>query len=287
MSQVQYRQASDYQTLTVSPLTGTIGAEISNIDLREALSDAVMEEVRRALLEWRVIFFRDQDITTEDHLRFARWFGDLEIHPFAPEKPGYPEVLTITHDESSPGKENVWHSDVTWRLQPSLGSILRALQTPAYGGDTLFCDMAAAYIGLSDKMKTKLEGLTARHDFNNFRQGLFSNGASAEEIAKFDATYPNPNHPVVRTHPETGEKSLYVNRAFTKEINGLDAAESESLLEQLYAQARVPEYQCRFHWQPHSIAFWDNRACQHYAASDYWPQRRVVERVTICGDVPA
>lgn len=286
MSQVQYRQASEYQTLTVSPLTSTIGAEISNIDLREALSDAVMDEVRRALLEWRVIFFRDQDITTEDHLRFARWFGDLEIHPFADKKPGYPEVLTITHDEKSPGKENIWHSDVTWRAQPSLGSILRAFQTPEYGGDTLFCDMAAAYNGLPDELQTKLEGLTARHDFNNFRKGLFAKGASAEEIAKFDATYPNPNHPVVRTHPETGEKSLYVNRAFTKEINGLDAEESESLLEQLYAQARVPEYQCRFHWQPHSIAFWDNRACQHYAASDYWPQRRVVERVTICGDVP-
>ncbi len=286
MSQVQYRPASDYQTLNVSPLTGTIGAEISNIDLRDTLSDAVMQEVQRALLEWRVIFFRDQAITTEDHLRFARWFGDLEVHPFAPEKPGYPEVLSITHDESSPGKENVWHSDVTWRLQPSLGSILRALQTPDYGGDTLFCDMAAAYNGLPEDIQAKLEGLTARHDFNNFRQGLFSNGASAEEVAKFDATYPNPHHPVVRTHPETGEKSLYVNRAFTKEIDGLDAAQSESLLELLYAQARVPEYQCRFRWQPDSIAFWDNRACQHYAASDYWPARRVVERVTICGDVP-
>lgn len=287
MSQVQYRRASEYQQLRVTPLTGTIGAEIGNIDLRETMSDAVMQEVHRALLEWRVIFFRDQDISTEDHLRFARWFGDLEVHPFAEEKPGYPEVLTITHDESSPGKENIWHSDVTWRSQPSLGSVLRALQTPAYGGDTLFCDMAAAYNGLSDSIKNELEGLTARHDFNGFRQGLIAKGASADEVAKFDATYPNPNHPVVRTHPETGEKSLYVNRAFTKEINGLDATASEAMLEHLYAQARVPEYQCRFHWQQHSIAFWDNRACQHYAASDYWPQRRVVERVTICGDLPS
>lgn len=286
MSQVQYRQTGDYQQLQVQPLTGSIGAEVGNIDLRDTLSDAVMHEVHRALLEWRVIFFRDQDISTEDHLRFAAWFGELEVHPFAANKPGYPEVLTITHDENSPGKENVWHSDVTWRLQPSLGSVLRALEVPAYGGDTLFCDMAAAYNGLSEEVKAQIEGLTARHDFNNFRQGLFSNGASAAEIAEFDAAYPNPNHPVVRTHPDTGEKSLYVNRAFTKEINGLDANASEALLETLYAQARVPEYQCRFQWRQNSIAFWDNRACQHYATSDYWPQRRMVERVTVCGDTP-
>jgi len=286
MSQVQYREASDYQRIGVTPLTGTIGAEISNLDLREPLAEEAMQEVRRALLEWRVIFFRDQDITTEDHLRFARWFGDLEVHPFAPEKPGYPEVLTIVHDESSPGKENVWHSDVTWRLEPSLGSVLRALETPAYGGDTLFCDMAAAYNGLPDPLKAKIDGLTALHDFKNFRKGLFAKGASDAQVAEFDERYPNPNHPVVRTHPETGEKSLYVNRAFTKQINGLDAAESEEILELLYAQARVPEYQCRFQWRDNSIAFWDNRACQHYAASDYWPQRRSVERVTICGDVP-
>lgn len=286
MAQVHYRENSDYSHIAVEPLTGLIGAEIGNIDLRDTLSDAVMAEVEQALLEWKVIFFRDQDISTEDHLRFARWFGELEVHPFAPHKEGYPEVLEITHNEKSPGRENVWHSDVTWRLEPSLGSILRATEVPEYGGDTLFSDMVAAYEGLSPDIKTQIDTLTARHDFSNFRKGLFKKGASEAEVEAFNKQYPNPSHPVVRTHPATGEKGLYVNAAFTKNIEGMEPEESDALLAMLYRQAAIPEYQCRFRWRKNSIAFWDNRAVQHYAAADYWPARRRVERVTVCGDKP-
>jgi taurine dioxygenase len=273
-------------TLTFSPYSPTIGMEIGGIDLRRKLSDATIAEVRNALTRWKVVFFRDQDITTEQHLAFARRFGSLEVHPFAPSKPGYPEVLAITHDEHGPGKENVWHSDVTWRLEPSLGSILLNKECPAIGGDTLFADMEAAYDGLPEHVKDRVDELTAVHDFGNFRAGMRKRGATEEEIAVFDAKYPNPEHPVIRTHPETGRRSIYVNAAFAQRIVGLEDEESRPLLDLLFRQAHLPEYQCRFRWQQHSIAFWDNRSSQHYAVSDYWPNSRSAERVTIMGEKP-
>jgi taurine dioxygenase len=273
-------------TLDIRPMTPTIGAEIRGLDLRQALDDAAIAALRRALLDWKVVFLRDQRITTEQHLAFGRAFGALEIHPFSPHKPGYPEVLAITHDRDSRGRENIWHSDVTWRLAPSLGSILRAVEVPAVGGDTLFADMYAAYDGLDDETRAEIDGRTAIHDFEPFRRRLRKNGASEAEIAAFDRQYPPAEHPIVRTHPETGRKALYVNRAFTRYIVGMERARSDALLPRLYAQAAIPEYQCRFRWERDSIAFWDNRATQHYAASDYWPAVRRMERVTIIGDRP-
>jgi len=270
----------------VVPLSPTIGAEIVGLDLRSPLDDAQLSALRSVLLDRKVLFFRDQDITTAQHLAFARRFGELEVHPFAPHKPGFPEVLAITHDEATPGRENVWHSDVTWRLEPSLGSVLRCLQCPDVGGDTLFSDMYAAFDNLPPDVKQRVSGLTARHDFAAFRSGLRARGASEEEIEDFNARFPNPEHPVIRTHPETGRQGIYVNRAFTTEIIGVAPEESRQLLQLLYRQATKPEYQCRFRWRPNSIAFWDNRACQHYATSDYWPAVRRVERVTIIGDTP-
>lgn len=272
--------------VTVTPHSPTIGATIGGVDLSVEQSDAVIGVVRQALLDWKVLFFRDQPITTEQHLAFAGRFGELEVHPFAPEKPGFPEILAITHDADVPGRENGWHSDVTWRLEPSLGSVLRMIECPAIGGDTLFADMYAAFDGLPTEVQRRVEGRVARHDFGRFRDGLIKQGASDSEIAEFDATYPNPEHPVIRTHPETGRKAIYVNAAFTKEIVGMEPAESAELLEILYRQAAVPEYQVRFSWEPDSIAFWDNRSVQHYAASDYWPNVRRVERATIIGDTP-
>lgn len=272
--------------MQIRPVTPGLGAEVLGVDLRQTQSDSTMQKIEEALLEWKVIFFRDQDISTEDHLRFARFFGELEIHPFAPKKEGFPEVLVIQHDQDSRARENLWHSDVTWRKKPSLGSILRALEVPGVGGDTLFSDMNAAYEGLSDETKELIEGKTAVHDFANFRRALIKRGASPEQIEDFNKQYPNPEHPVVRTHPVTGLKSIYVNGAFTQFIKGMSEEESRQLLRKLYAQARVPEYQCRFRWETNSIAFWDNRAVQHYAVSDYYPQKRIVERVTICGDEP-
>ena len=282
----QTQRKAEMAVLEVRPLTPTIGAEIHGIDLRQPLDAVTLSEVRAALLDWKVLFFRDQDITTGQHLAFARNFGELEVHPFAPEKPGYPEVLAITHDRERPGKENTWHSDVTWRLEPSLGSVLRALEVPEVGGDTLFADMYAAYEGLSDEVKTKIEGKSAIHDFENFRRGLRKNGKSEAEIEEYNTKYPPAEHPVVRAHPETGRKGLYVNAAFTQYIVGMERAASDALLTHLYAQAAVPVYQCRFRWGVNSIAFWDNRASQHYAVSDYWPAVRRMERVTIVGDKP-
>lgn len=273
-------------SLTLSPLTPTIGAEVSGIDLAQPLSAGAKAALRQALLDWKVLFFRGQDITTEQHLAFARNFGELEVHPFAPHKPGYPEVLAITHDRDNRGKENTWHSDVTWRLEPSLGSILRALELPPVGGDTLFADMYAAYEGLTDEVKDRIDGAVAVHDFAHFRKAMRKRGLTEEQIEQFNKAYPMVEHPVVRTHPETGRKAIYVNAAFTQHIVGMEADESAALLKHLYAQAAIPEYQCRFRWEPGSIAFWDNRASQHYAASDYWPALRRMERVTIIGDRP-
>ena len=270
----------------VNRLSPTIGGEILGINLSEPLDSITKEYIYEALLTYKVIFFRDQDISTEQHIEFSRNFGELEIHPFAPKKDLFPEVLVIRHNEKSKGAENTWHSDVTWRLEPSLGSVLRMIEKPQHGGDTLFADMHAAYEGLSDEIKEKLEGAIAIHDFANFRNRLVKQGKSEKEIKEFNDKFPMPEHPVIRTHPDTLQKVIYVNAAFTQYIKGWDPQESKEMLSYLYSRASIPEYQCRFAWQDNSIAFWDNRACQHYANSDYWPNVREVERVTIIGDRP-
>ncbi|MCH9672338.1 MAG: TauD/TfdA family dioxygenase [Gammaproteobacteria bacterium] len=272
--------------IRITPYSQTIGAEVDGVDLQKPLERTTRDQLYAALLEWKVLFFRDQSISTEQHLAFASNFGELEVHPFAPSKPGYPEVLAITHDADAPGQENEWHSDVTWRQEPSLGSILRCIESPERGGDTLFADMYAAYEGLPEHIKEAVEGKVALHDFAAFRRRLEKNGATEAELTAFDEKYPNPEHPIIRTHPDTGRQGIYVNRGFTRHIVGMKPEDSERLLETLYRQAWYPEYQCRFRWAPNSIAFWDNRACQHYAASDYWPAVRRVERVTIIGDKP-
>ena len=270
----------------VNRLSPNIGAELLNIDLKQNLDNQIKQKIYEALLVYKVIFFRNQNLTTEEHLNFAKNFGELEIHPFAPHKKGFPEVLNITHNEKNKGKENTWHSDVTWRQKPSLGSILRMIEGPSVGGDTLFSDMCMAYEGLSEEIKERLNGAIAVHDFANFRKALIKGGKTEQEIEAFNKKFPNPEHPVIRTHPDTNKKVIYVNKAFTQYIKGWGKDESRSMLDFLYAQAAIPEYQCRFSWEKDSIAFWDNRSCQHYAVSDYWPNVRKVERVTVVGDRP-
>lgn len=270
----------------INLLSPVIGAEVLGIDLSQTMTPEQVSVLREILLEWKVMFFRDQDITTQQHLDFSKNFGPLEIHPFGLNDPDYPEVLFITHDENNKGKENIWHSDVTWREAPSLGSVLRAREVPEVGGDTLFADMYAAYDGLPEAMKEKIEGRMARHDFYPFKPGILAAPDGEKILKQMEEKYPNPWHPIVRTHPETGRKGLYVNIAFTVEVEGMDEKEGRALLDFLYRQATVPEYQCRFRWEDNSIAFWDNRSCQHYAASDYWPHQRRMERVTIIGDQP-
>jgi len=274
--------AIEYERIEVRPLSPCIGAEIRGVDLSKPLERGTFEEIHRAFLAHKVLFFRGQDLTREQHLAFARRFGELEIHRFANSQPDHPEVMVIQHGPDNRGHENTWHSDVTWRQAPSLGSVLRAIEVPELGGDTLFADMQAAYLGLGDALQRLLDGLTAVHDF----AGVFGRGLAPAAFTEMRAKYPPAEHPVVRTHPETGRKGLYVNAAFTTGIQGMKREESRGLLELLYRQAAIPEYQCRFRWEKDSIAFWDNRACQHYAVSDYWPKVRHMERVTIAGDRP-
>jgi taurine dioxygenase len=269
-------------TLTIDPLTTTIGAEIGGVDIADDLSDETIAAIRDALLEWKVIFFRDQHLTGPEHRDFASMWGELEVHPFLPQGET-PEVVRFEKGVDEKGYENVWHSDVSWREIPSLGSVLRAIEVPAVGGDTLWCDMYAAYEGLPATVRDQIDGLDAVHDFSTSFGALMEPDA----LAEMQQRYPAVAHPIVRTHPETGRKLLYVNAIFTTHVPGLDPAESDALLELLFAQARVPEYQCRFHWEPGSVAFWDNRSTQHYACSDYYPSVRVMERATIIGDRPA
>ena len=271
---------SPFSTFDARPLTPAIGAELLGADIAH-FNQALVDEVRRALLIYKVVFFRDQKLTPAQHIEFARQFGELEIHPATPEDQPEPEVLRLTHGPESRGSENMWHSDVTWREQPSLGSILRAIELPNVGGDTLFANMELAYESLSEAIQQQIQTLTAVHDIARvFAQRL---GKKPEEL---HAEYPPMEHPVVRTHPETGQRSIYVNNAFTSHIKDMAADESAQLLDILYKSAWNPDLQCRFRWQSGSLAFWDNRACQHFAASDYFPDVRIMERVTIAGDRP-
>ena len=275
------RATLDTGPLDIRPLTPAIGAEIHGVNLAEASIADSIPAIRAALLKFGVVFFRDQELTQDQHIAFARHFGDLEIHPATPRDQPNPEVLRIAHGPDSRGRENNWHSDVTWREKPSLGSILLAREVPEVGGDTLFANMHLAYERLSPGMQRFCEGLTAVHDISR----VFAKRLNTAPEDLHDR-FPPMRHPVIRTHPETGERVVYVNTAFTSHIEGLSDSESRWLLDQLYATAKDVEIQCRFRWQAGSMAFWDNRICQHLAVSDYFPARRVMERVTIAGDKP-
>jgi taurine dioxygenase len=269
------------------PMTPTIGAEVHGLSLAGSLEEKERDFILDGLRDWKVLFFRDQDINREQHVAFACNFGELEVHPFAPAGDGIPEIMVLDHDDkpraAGTPRENIWHSDVSWREVPSLASVLRAVVVPDLGGDTLWADMGAAYDGLAPGMQRYLDGLTAVHDF----APSFGSRLGPDQFAAMRKQYPLVEHPVVRIHPVTGRRILYVNGAFTTRILGIPSDESKWLLDFLCRQAATPEYQCRFHWQPGSIAMWDNRCTQHYAVQDYWPQRRLMERVTIIGERPA
>lgn len=267
-------------------LTPAIGTQINGIDLAADHDAATIEYLTQLLVERKVLFFREQSISQVAHIAFAARFGELEIHPFTVNDKQHPEIIHLRNNKDHPPNINQWHSDVTWRETPSLGSILRAREVPEVGGDTLFANMEAAYEGLDESMKERIDGLCAEHDNETFLQGMRQRGASEADIEAKRAAFPACVHPVVRTHPVSGRKALFVNRIFTRRIIDMDPIESAALLDKLYLQAWIPDHQCRFQWQVDSIAFWDNRATQHYAAADYWPHRRSMERVTIAGDRP-
>lgn len=267
-------------------LSPVIGTEVLGIDLRESPDDDVIQWLYDLLVERKVIFFRDQDISQEQHVAFARRFGELEVHPFTTNDQTHPEIIHLDNDRDNPPYINIWHSDVTWRVEPSLGSILRAVEVPAVGGDTLFANMEAAYNGLDDATRAQVDGLMAVHDNEAFLSGMRTRGASEAEIEAKRKEFPPTTHPVIRTHPDSGNRSIYVNRAFTRAIEGMPAEEGSALLQNLYQTAWNPDVQCRFRWRRNSLAFWDNRAAQHFAAADYWPHTRRMQRVTIIGDRP-
>ena len=267
-------------------MSASLGAEIHGVDLKAPMEDDTFKAFETALIEHKVLVLRDQHLTTEEHVRFSRRFGDLEVHPMRPQGI-FPEVLLLDNDKDNPVlSTDVWHSDTSFRKNPTKYTILRCDIIPEIGGDTLWADMEAAYDGLSDTFRNMIAGLRAVHDFQNFRV-LFKNTEEDRiKLHRMEDMFPNPSHPVVRTHPVTGRKSIYVNPQFTLRIEGLEGAESRAILDVLFAQARVPEYQFRLRWAPGTIVFWDNRSTQHYAANDYYPARRRMERTAVAGDVP-
>lgn len=263
----------------VVPTNPTVGAEISGVDLREELNATEIADIRQALLDHHVLFFRNQDIDHDQHIRFGRYFGDLHLHPAAPRPDEYPELLRIHADENSRGVAGQgWHSDVSCEAEPPDGSILH-LHTvpPGGGGDTQFANTHAAFDTLSPTMQEFLCGLSATHSGRH----VYDKKPYAD-----DRQYPESVHPVVRTHPESGRQALFVNSGFTTRINELAQAESDALLQFLYHHLEQSVFHCRFHWEADSVAFWDNRSVQHLAVWDYFPEVRSGWRVTLTGSKP-
>jgi taurine dioxygenase len=274
-------------TVEVAQYGPTIGAEIKGLDFSRPVSEAAAETIYDALMRFGVVFFRNVEITPEQQVEFGRHFGDLTVHPFVPHLEHLKEVMVLdNHKENPVFSTDVWHTDETFRLNPPMGSILRCVTMPLHGGDTLWADMCAAYEGLSDKLQHFLSGLEAVHDFQNFRHKFDALPPSERhaKLAEMEERLPNPVIPVVQEHPVTRRKILFVNEQFTIAINGMRENESRALLDLLFQQPKIPEYQFRFHWEPGSMVFWDNRPTQHYASNDYFPQRRTMHRVTIGRD---
>jgi taurine dioxygenase len=280
-------------SIEVLPLTSKIGAELRNVDLAEASrSDDLFGEIKELLLQHKVLFFRDQDITRGEHVALAERFGPLESHPVAGSDPEHPGLVRIYKDLDSPAEqyENAYHCDATWRVAPPMGSVLRCVEGPAVGGDTIWVNMVEAYRRLPEHIKTQIADLRARHSI----EATFGANMPTEQRLALQERFPDAEHPVVRTHPETGEKVLFVN-AFTTHFTNFHTAANvrfgfdyspggSELLNYLIRQAAVPEYQVRWRWTPNSFAIWDNRNTQHYAVQDYFPDVRKMERAGIVGE---
>jgi taurine dioxygenase len=275
--------------LEFHPLSATIGAEVAGLRLNEPLSSEIRQGILAALARYKVLFFRDQELSTERFRDVAAAFGHLEcatadVETYARDGVGrrrdVPEVIAVRYGHDQVAHENYWHFDVTAEATPSAGTMLRAREVPEVGGDTLFADMAAAYEDLGDALKARLDGLVGLHDFVPARRVLRAQGTSPDLLEAWYRAVPPFEYPIVSVHTRSGCKTLFVNEPYTVGIKGMNDAEAAPLLRLLSHRAQVPEYQCRFRWRPGSIALWDNLACQHYAVRDYWPQTRSMERVT-------
>lgn len=270
----------------IKPIADALGAELHGVDLCADVPSAVYREIRRLLVKHQVIFFRNQNISPARHKALAESFGPLQTHPAYETIAGFPEITVLESTADKPSKIEAWHSDMTFRQHPPLGSILRSKICPPKGGDTLWASMTAAYDGLSKPMQEFLVGLTAEHDFSfGFKESLAEPGGR-ERLAQAVADNPPVIHPVIQVHPESSKKVVFVNSLFTTKIIELGAGESQALLRFLFEHITMPAYICRFQWQPNSIAIWDNRSTQHKPINDYFPAHRRLERIAIDGDRP-
>ena len=280
---VQVRN-TDYENITATPYAPNLGAEIYGVDLSKPISDAQFSDIRQAFLDHQVLFFKDQsEIPPARHIEFGKRFGLLHSHPAAPTMKGFHEIFEIHATKNSKiANGEFWHSDVSCDELPPLGTMLQIHIAPSCGGDTMFSDMYAAYSALSKPFQEFLDGLTATHESEHIYAGRYTDRGVVDQ----DIDYPKAKHPVVRTHPDTGRKALFVNRTFTTRINELSSQESDSVLKVLFEQAEHVNHQIRFRWSLNDMAFWDNRCCMHRAVWDYWPEERKGRRVTIKGDQP-
>jgi len=278
-------EPAPYELFDVRPASPTIGAYVTGVTLDGGMSAELLAELRRALLEFKVLFFRDQRIERSQHRAFTEQWGELEQHPFFKfTQPGQTDVdvATLAKDAMTAGVENGWHNDVTWHTTPSFASVLRAVEVPEVGGDTLWSDTQVAYDLLPQDVKDRIDHLSAEHDW----MLPFGAGMGKEAADALRPHFPPVTHPVVRVIPETGRRALFVNAYFTMRLLDVPQAESDELLALLYRHVNRPEFQVRLTWEPNTVAMWDNRACQHYASSDYFPARRVMDRISVVGERP-
>lgn len=282
----------EYQTIEVRPIAGAMGAEISGVDLAEPLGNQAFAEIHRAFLQYQVVFFRDQSLTPEQHKAFSARFGALECIPFVKGMAEHPEIISIVKEASESNTYNFggkWHSDLSFQENPPLGSALYALEVPSFGGDTMWANMYRAYERLSPGMRRMLDGLVAVHSARRSYgpQGQFKNDdIKSMRIDNSEAAMDEMEHPVVRTHPETGRKCLFVNPVYTIRFKDMTEEESKPLLDYLQDRCIEPENTCRFRWSSNTLALWDNRCTQHLALNDYDGSRREMRRTTIAGDRP-
>ena len=277
-------EANTFKHIVAKPFAPNLGAEITGVDLSQEISEAEFSEIEAAFLAYQVLFFKDQkEIPPQVHIDLGKRFGPLHSHPAAPTMAGYPEIFEIhatRHSKVANGE--FWHSDVSCDEEPPLGTMLQIHILPPCGGDTMFSNMYAAYDALSDAMKTFLDGLSATHASEHIYRGRYADRGQKDS----DIAFPSASHPVVRTHPQTGRKALFVNRTFTTRIKELSEEESSAVLKMLFEHAESIQFQIRFRWSKNDVAFWDNRCCMHRAIWDYWPEERKGRRVTIKGDRP-
>ena len=284
MSVTNYTMASKIE---VQPVTGGIGAEISGVDISQVLAEETVADIRQVLLDHLVIFFRDQDITPKQQLAFVSRFGEPDIYPFVKGLDDYPEITPILKlPEETVNFGGIWHSDTVYQPNPPMGTVLYAKELPPAGGDTLFANQYQAYETLSAPLRAFLDGLTAINSAAKGSAAATRSDRVADGGTGLAAEVMEAEHPVVRTHPETGRKALYVNTGHTVRFGGMTEAESTPILDYLYRHQIQPEFSCRFIWRPGSLAFWDNRCAQHYPVNDYHGHTRLLHRVTLKGDKP-